>query len=104
MSFFSFFSEVLNECRANLIDREHSHHVYAQTPVFVFSFHEIGDKVTLRGIAAILPKLRFFIQQYVGFVDYFGSLYCQRNHMHARLASYQGTWQDTEICQPPLAA
>lgn len=32
-----FFSKVFNECRAHLIGNEHSHHVYAQAPVFVFS-------------------------------------------------------------------
>ena len=77
-----FFSERFNECtekpcRTHLLSSECNYHVNAKAPALAYSFHELGAKASLVGIAAILPELPLLIQIYfdiVDFVDYVDSL------------------------------
>jgi hypothetical protein len=50
---------------------------FAKFHALSHSFHDLGDKDLLVGIATDRPDLRLLIQQYFDIVDYFGSLYDQ---------------------------
>jgi hypothetical protein len=50
---------------------------FAKFHALSHSFHDLGDKDLLVGIATVRPDLRLLIQQYFDIVDYFGSLYDQ---------------------------
>ena len=45
----------------------------AEATALVYVFHELGYEASLVGIAAILPHLRWLIQQYFDIADYVGS-------------------------------